>query len=60
MNFMINPIYTCIYMCVYINTCMSETVIIKKNKGQKGGQGSYNFNIPCYFQRGSSFEIKHH
>ena len=31
-----------------------------KNKGQKGGQGSYNFNIPCYFQRGSSFEIKHH
>ena len=40
---------------------MSETVIIKKIYiGQKGGQGSYNFNIPCYFQRGSSFEIKHH
>lgn len=43
----------------FIHICMSEIFIIPfKKKGQKGSEGSYNYNIVCSSQGGNSFENK--
>lgn len=43
----------------FIHICISEIFIIPfKKKGQKGGEGSYNYNIVHSSQGGNSFENK--